>query len=345
MERIPSPRMMIRFLLLHCLILSFMIASANTTSITTDQQALLALKGHVTDDPANFLAKNWDTSSFVCNWTGITCDIRTQRVTALNISGLNLTGTIPSELGDLSSLQTLDLSFNWFSGEIPEALGNLAELEELWLKNNFLTGTIPSSIFNLSSLSNLDLSYNNLKGIIPSQLGNPSSLQKLFLNYNQLSGLIPSFILCKSSSLDNIRFEYKILFGELPGELPANICNNLPFLEILLLDENNFGSKIPSTLSRRKHLQTLLLSINDFSRAIPKEIGNLTRLKSLYLSQNRLQDFCVASKENKTVSFAIEFGKFMLSGREESVPLDQIGGFSMVDSQSPRKSILYIFVM
>ena len=122
-----------------------------------------------------------------------------------------------------------------------------------------------------------------LTGIIPSQLGNPSSLQKLFLNYNQLSGLIPSFILCKSSSLDNIRFEYKILFGELAGELPANICNNLPFLEILLLDENNFGRRIPSTLSRCKHLQTLALSVNGFSGAIPKEICNLTKLKSLYL--------------------------------------------------------------
>ncbi|KAH9651709.1 hypothetical protein KPL70_026859 [Citrus sinensis] len=147
MERIPSPRIMIRFLLLHCLILSFMIASANTTSITTDQQALLALKGHVTDDLAKKLARNWDTSSFVCNWTGITCDVRSQRVTALNISGLNLTGTIPSELGDLSSLQTLDLSFHWFSGSIPASIYNMSSLLSINFTNNTLFAELPPIFF------------------------------------------------------------------------------------------------------------------------------------------------------------------------------------------------------
>ncbi|ESR49589.1 hypothetical protein CICLE_v10030602mg [Citrus x clementina] len=77
--------------------------------------------------------------------------------------------------------------------------------------------------------------------------------------------------------------------NNLTGELPVNICNNLPFLEILILDENDFDGKIPSTLSRCKHLQTLSLSINDFSGDIPKEIGNSTKLKYLYLDQNRLQ--------------------------------------------------------
>ncbi|KAH9716283.1 protein kinase domain-containing protein [Citrus sinensis] len=80
-----------------------------------------------------------------------------------------------------------------------------------------------------------------------------------------------------------------ILFGELPGELLANICSNLPLLQILFLDENNFDGKIPSTLLRCKHLQTLSLSINDFSGNIPKEIGNSTKLKYLYLDENRLQ--------------------------------------------------------
>ncbi|KAH9716338.1 hypothetical protein KPL71_021427 [Citrus sinensis] len=140
MERIPSARMMIRFLLLHC----FMIASANTTSITTDQQALLALKGHVTDDPANFLARNWNTSSSVCNWTGVTCDVRTCRVTALNMSGLALTGTIPSELGNLSSLQTLDLSFNWFSGSIPASIFNMSSLLSIF--NMVLQSPFPFGI-------------------------------------------------------------------------------------------------------------------------------------------------------------------------------------------------------
>ncbi|KAH9667860.1 protein kinase domain-containing protein [Citrus sinensis] len=283
MEKIPSARMMIRFLLFHCLILSFMIASANTTSITTDQQALLSLKGHVTEDPANFLARNWNTSSSVCNWTGVTCDVRTHRVTALNISGLNLTGTIPSELGNLSSLQTLDLSFNWFSGEIPEELGNLAELEELWLQNNFLTGTIPSSIFNLSSLSILDLSVNNLTGTIP-YAGNLFQLQWLDLSDNQLSGSFPSFKF-KMPRLQVL----DLSVNGLSGELPANFCNNFPFLEELYLSKNMFYGEIPSDLANCSYLRILVLQFNNFSGAIPKEIGNLTKLEKLDLQFNRLR--------------------------------------------------------
>jgi len=42
-----------------------------------------------------------------------------------------LTGPIPSELGQLSELETLDLSGNRFSGEIPASLGFLTHLNYL----------------------------------------------------------------------------------------------------------------------------------------------------------------------------------------------------------------------
>ncbi|KAH9667849.1 hypothetical protein KPL70_021203 [Citrus sinensis] len=233
MERMPSARMMNRFLLLHCLILSFMIVSANTTSITTDQQALLSLKGHVTDDPANFLARNWNTSSSVCNWTGVTCDVCTHRVTALNISRLNLTGTIPSELGNLSSLQTLDLSFNWFSGSIPASIFNmssllsirftnntlfgelppnfcnhLSNLESLFLKSNMFHGKIPSTLSNCKRLRNISLSLNDFSGTIPKEIGNVTKLIGLYLQGNQLQGMINE----SSGILQNWRsYGYKII--------------------------------------------------------------------------------------------------------------------------------------
>ena len=41
----------------------------------------------------------------------------------------NITGPIPSELGKLPKLQTLDLSDNYFSGEIPPSLGHLRSLQ------------------------------------------------------------------------------------------------------------------------------------------------------------------------------------------------------------------------
>ncbi|WRX21669.1 hypothetical protein QQP08_014156 [Theobroma cacao] len=41
----------------------------------------------------------------------------------------NITGPIPTELGKLSKIQTLDLSDNSFTGEIPTSLGNLRSLQ------------------------------------------------------------------------------------------------------------------------------------------------------------------------------------------------------------------------
>ncbi|KAK7820193.1 hypothetical protein CFP56_039192 [Quercus suber] len=43
------------------------------TSIITDQLALLAPEGHITDDPYKTLASNRSTSTSDCNWIGISC--------------------------------------------------------------------------------------------------------------------------------------------------------------------------------------------------------------------------------------------------------------------------------
>ncbi|KDO39416.1 hypothetical protein CISIN_1g0020212mg, partial [Citrus sinensis] len=188
---------MSRFLLLHCLILISLFiaaATANTSSTITDQDALLALKAHITHDPTNFLAKNWNTSTPVCNWTGVACEVHSQRVTVLNISSLNLTGTIPSQLGNLSSLQSLNLSFNRLFGSIPSAIFTTYTLKYVCLRGNQLSGTFPSFISNKSSLQHLDLSSNALSGEIranicreiPREFGNLPELELMSLAANNL---------------------------------------------------------------------------------------------------------------------------------------------------------------
>ena len=195
MERVHSLRMMSIFLLLHCLIIiSLFIAAttANTSSNITDRDALLALKAHITHDPTNFLAKNWNTSTPVCNWTGVACDVHSHRVTVLNISSLNLTGTIPSQLGNLSSLQSLNLSCNRLSGSIPSTIFTTFTLTYVSLRQNQLSGQIPANICsNLPFLEVLSLSRNMFQGGIPSTLSNCTYLQTLALSYNNFSGTIP----------------------------------------------------------------------------------------------------------------------------------------------------------
>ncbi|KVH91537.1 hypothetical protein Ccrd_006441, partial [Cynara cardunculus var. scolymus] len=53
-------------------------------------------------------------------------------------------GIIPTEIGNLSKLQTLDVSSNSLSGSIPTSLGNLRNLSIFNVSNNFLGGPIPS---------------------------------------------------------------------------------------------------------------------------------------------------------------------------------------------------------
>ncbi|GAY60719.1 hypothetical protein CUMW_204200 [Citrus unshiu] len=71
--------------------------------------------------------------------------------------------------------------------------------------------------------------------------------------------------------------------NRLSAELPANFCNNIPFLEELYLSKNIFYGEIPSDLGNCSYLRILLLWFNDFSGAIPKEISNLTKLEKLGL--------------------------------------------------------------
>ncbi|MBA0654631.1 hypothetical protein Goklo_021596, partial [Gossypium klotzschianum] len=137
--------------------------SAKYSSITADQSALLAVKSHITHDPHNFLATNWSTSTSVCNWIGVTCGSRHHRVTALNLSSMDLTGTISSQLGNLSFLSWLDIHQNSFHGSLPIELTNLRRMKYLDFGNNSFNGEIPSWFGCFTKLQRLYLDGNHLK--------------------------------------------------------------------------------------------------------------------------------------------------------------------------------------
>ncbi|MBA0844795.1 hypothetical protein Gotur_024442 [Gossypium turneri] len=119
------------------------ILSAKYSNITNDQSALLALKSHIIHDPHNFLVTNWSTSASVCNWIGVTCGSKHQRVIALNLSPMDLTGTIPYQLGNLSFLGWLDIHDNNFHGSISIEFADLHRLKYFHLGNNNFNGEIP----------------------------------------------------------------------------------------------------------------------------------------------------------------------------------------------------------
>ena len=70
--------------------------------------------------------------------------------TYLYLSINDLTGSIPSEIGNLTNLTSLWLNSNDLTGSIPSEIGNLTNLTELRLEENQLTGEIPESICDLN---------------------------------------------------------------------------------------------------------------------------------------------------------------------------------------------------
>lgn len=117
---------------------------------------------------------NWKTTMPINTWYGVGIPFHsdTGRVTGLTLSNNNLIGDLSSTLiGTLSSLESLDLSYNQINGSIPTSLGSLSKLFSIELNNNNLTGTIPDTLGSLVYLQTLHLEYNNLNGKIPNTLG------------------------------------------------------------------------------------------------------------------------------------------------------------------------------
>ncbi|KZV41347.1 hypothetical protein F511_39235 [Dorcoceras hygrometricum] len=184
-----------QFFLLPLMINALMACLAMAlTNITTDQHALLAFKSQLKLDPSHILSKNWSVSFPTGKWIGVTCSPRHQRVSALDVSGMRLSGNLPSQLGNLSFLASLNLSSNSFHGQLPKELAQLHRLRYLDFRLNGLTGDIPFWLGLLVELRFLNLRNNSFTGTIPSSITNMSKLQVLDLSNNPLQGNIPEAV-------------------------------------------------------------------------------------------------------------------------------------------------------
>ncbi|XP_057483805.1 cuscuta receptor 1-like [Actinidia eriantha] len=91
----------------------------------------------------------------------------------------------------LRLMSGIDLSYNQLTGKIPSEIGNLSNIHALNLSHNNFTGPIPTTFSNLRQVESLDLSYNNLNGQIPSQLSSLNFLADFSVAHNNLSGRTP----------------------------------------------------------------------------------------------------------------------------------------------------------
>ncbi|KAL1133555.1 hypothetical protein V6Z11_A12G048400 [Gossypium hirsutum] len=175
------------------------------------------------------------------------------KLETLSVAMDHITGPIPGNLGNITTLKYLSLENNQFSGTIPPEFGRLVNLEYLTLNANYLTGKFPSS------LANLRISSNNFTGKIPNIFRSWKQLEKLEIQASGFEEPIPSSL----ALLHNL---VELRISDLPGE----------------------GSKFPN-LKNMKNMYRLMLRSCNVSGTIPDYIWEFPQLQILDLSFNKLE--------------------------------------------------------
>ncbi|KAI5593143.1 hypothetical protein BDE02_04G198500 [Populus trichocarpa] len=103
-----------------------------------------------------------------------------------------LTGSIPSTLGLVKSLEVVRLDNNSLTGPVPSNINNLTSVSEMFLSNNGLTGPLPN-LTGMDHLTYLDMSNNTFGATdFPPWFSTLQSLTTLVMETTQLQGQIPS---------------------------------------------------------------------------------------------------------------------------------------------------------
>ncbi|XP_051177405.1 uncharacterized protein [Lolium perenne] len=271
--------------------------------------------------------KLWD-NSISGNLEDILNILPANELQALYLDNNNLTGSIPAQIDQFSSLSKLQLSNNKISGEIPVGIRELKNLTELWLDSNNLNGTLTQDHFtNLTSLQVLWLSGNSIKMLVNNTWNAPFQLISASFRSCILGPQFPSWIMLptldtldisNTSIHDSIPFQFWIkmytvqvldlsenkivgrlptysLFGNMQGvilDISSNqLVGPIPTLPPNLAYLDLSGNNLSGVLpsdTGAPALAILMLFNNSFSGTIPCSLFELQQLEFLDLSDNQL---------------------------------------------------------
>ena len=185
---------------------------------------------------AEWLIKSgWGEAADCCDWKGVGCSEAGHGVESLTLAHQNLRGTLPSELGLLHGLTTLDVNENGLlSGTLPADLfTGSRRLKSIYAFGGAVSGTLPSALARATLLEELELSSSRLSGTIPADLGAARSLRYIFLESNRISGNLPSQL----AELRKLK-ELEVSHNRLSGSVPARVAGLASRLQHLDLSDN-----------------------------------------------------------------------------------------------------------
>lgn len=255
---------------------------------------------------ANGKEVGWELARPISEWYGVTLEEINgeMRVVTLFLNGLGLDGEIPSEIGLLTELRTLDLKYNSIKGEIPATIGELSKLELLHLDDNKFTGELPLTLAKLSKLRELRAQKNRLKQF-PVEICSINTLTYINLEKNEIS-TVPGEVV----SMSNL--EYLYLSDNKITSLPAGL-DKMPKL-IYLHANKNLIEKFPDEIGALTNLLSLNLSDNRINGEIPASLVHLTGLIHFNVSNNQLTGALPDGMEKMAALETIEAKNNALSG-------------------------------
>ncbi|KAF8022608.1 hypothetical protein BT93_F0197 [Corymbia citriodora subsp. variegata] len=238
---------------------------------------------------------------------------------------------IPSLICRLSSLRSLDLSYNNLSGNMPPCFGNIANIWDLDLRSNKLQGSLPRSLVKCSKLSSLVLSHNEFSDIFPHWLEAPY-LEYLDLQSNKFHGRINltafgiTFPVLHFLSISNNNF-----FGQWPIEVFSNtalhvidLSNNKfegsiplpsPTTSYYSIASNNMTGNITSLLCNATKLQMIDLSNNSLTGSLPRCLTNFSiDLSVLNLRRNHLEGTIPQSISSRNLLTTLDLSRNQFEG-------------------------------
>ncbi|PIM99671.1 Serine/threonine protein kinase [Handroanthus impetiginosus] len=201
----------------------------------------------------------------------------------ITLLGNRVTGSLPKELANISTLSSLVLEYNQLTGFIPQEFGVFPQIKRLLFTSNNLTGELPANLANLTTLEDFRIGDNNFLGSIPNFIGNCTSIKKLMIQGSGLSGPIPSSI----ASLTNLT---DLRISDLNGsESKFPPLSNMKNIKTLILRSCNIVGELPSyNIGEKTTLKVLDLSFNKLTGQIPDSFSGLSDVDYIYLTGNSL---------------------------------------------------------
>ncbi|KAE9465078.1 hypothetical protein C3L33_03025, partial [Rhododendron williamsianum] len=221
---------------------------------------------------------------------------------------------IPSFIGSIATLRYLNLSLAGFGGTIPPQLGNVTTMCYLDLRDNIglLCGNL-DWLSGLVSLQHLDMSGVNLSKALdwPQVTSNIPSLVELHLSNCELKYVV------SPSSTNKINFTSLYILDLSNNNLGSSILGwilSLHHLVSLYLSECGFYGPIPSGLQNMTSLRVLDWSWNLSNSTIPNCLYSLSNLESLSLQRNLLHGAVSIAIENLTSLVSLDLSANQLQG-------------------------------